>query len=772
MIWPKISRRLVNNSLMSRRYSAILFVLWTFVMIILFYKVTNNDPLNYTTIGPMTSNREIYIDDSISGQLNQNEHHEHVIKQERIQVGDSNLSNDNEETRNSIVIDNVNNWDLRDNVRNGKVFILLIEDENSLKYKSSLRSQAKDRRRQVRPDLESDLPNNNWDLNLPDHIIVVIEILESHRIGYTIGSTRNGLPSSLLADTRDSLTSKDMQYSVIIMDDFMKYTKLNRWLRDQIDRHCRKNNIGIVTYLTNPPILSTIAKTDENNKINKNTIESDKFPDNFTSAPKSKSWQTTTTATTLATAAAANNDNGDIGPDMVTTSAAIASEGSLVADQFPFSFRPIHQNICKSKVGLSRSCLIDYQLNDKSAILRILKRKADFVLHGPLVRNLNNSPWISISTNHVTYEPLTWATLAQENITNNNNTRSANITHFNNTINNSNNDIIDTKLGHHNNEINHHRSKRNLYNPKQRHKRAAIVVNNGVIMEDNGLNRSNEKVMDLEQAMNSNINEQDVVSDDISINDLANDLEQNQIQNGTNDDGMRQHNNDNQLINDDADDADDSLNSGNNELIDRQTLSLYDRGIFDGIKRVIFGGANHHWLNRILLLDSIEHLSAGRILSPLDRFVQIDIDDVFVGEKGTKMTAIDVDSLLTKQAFIATHYLPNFKFNLGYSGAFYERGLEAEKEGDRRLVESAGNFTWFCHTWSHKKAHLFNDSQSIELELSKNLEFARQHQLPTTLLIGNNNNNNNKQITQPNNSEDSAKIGCSYAIAPHHSGGK
>jgi len=51
---------------------------------------------------------------------------------------------------------------------------------------------------------------------------------------------------------------------------------------------------------------------------------------------------------------------------------------------------------------------------------------------------------------------------------------------------------------------------------------------------------------------------------------------------------------------------------------------------------VLFGGGLKFWLHRVLLLDSLSYLSRGRLSLPLKRHILIDIDDIFVGEKGTR----------------------------------------------------------------------------------------------------------------------------------------
>ena len=54
----------------------------------------------------------------------------------------------------------------------------------------------------------------------------------------------------------------------------------------------------------------------------------------------------------------------------------------------------------------------------------------------------------------------------------------------------------------------------------------------------------------------------------------------------------------------------------------------------------------HHWYlssNRVLFLDAISKLSQGKLVLTLERQIQIDIDDIFVGTPGIRMIPEDVD---------------------------------------------------------------------------------------------------------------------------------
>ena len=72
------------------------------------------------------------------------------------------------------------------------------------------------------------------------------------------------------------------------------------------------------------------------------------------------------------------------------------------------------------------------------------------------------------------------------------------------------------------------------------------------------------------------------------------------------------------------------------------TTVLQDIGLYDGIKRVFFGNSFKFWLHKLLFIDSLSFLSHGKFSVPLDRYIQIDIDDIFVGRRGIRMKTKDV----------------------------------------------------------------------------------------------------------------------------------
>jgi len=72
------------------------------------------------------------------------------------------------------------------------------------------------------------------------------------------------------------------------------------------------------------------------------------------------------------------------------------------------------------------------------------------------------------------------------------------------------------------------------------------------------------------------------------------------------------------------------------------TPVILDRGLVDGVRRLLFGAGFEFWLHRVLFLDTLSFLSHGRLGQPLDRYILVDVDDVFVGRSGVRLTEPDV----------------------------------------------------------------------------------------------------------------------------------
>ncbi|XP_055484161.1 bifunctional heparan sulfate N-deacetylase/N-sulfotransferase 4 isoform X2 [Psammomys obesus] len=169
---------------------------------------------------------------------------------------------------------------------------------------------------------------------------------------------------------------------------------------------------------------------------------------------------------------------------------------------------------------------------------------------------------------------------------------------------------------------------------------------------------------------------------------------------------------------------------------------IQDLGLHDGIQRVLFGNNLNFWLHKLIFIDAISFLSGKRLTLSLDRYILVDIDDIFVGKEGTRMNVKDVKALLETQNLLRTQ-VANFTFNLGFSGKFYHTGTEEEDEGDDLLLSSVDEFWWFPHMWSHMQPHLFHNESSLVEQMILNKEFALEHGIP---------------------------INLGYAVAPHHSG--
>ncbi|UYV75816.1 NDST1 [Cordylochernes scorpioides] len=73
--------------------------------------------------------------------------------------------------------------------------------------------------------------------------------------------------------------------------------------------------------------------------------------------------------------------------------------------------------------------------------------------------------------------------------------------------------------------------------------------------------------------------------------------------------------------------------NGSSEPTELVTV-LQDPGIGDQVPKVLFGSGFQFWLHRLLFLDALSFLSHGKLSLPLQRHLLIDIDDIFVGERG------------------------------------------------------------------------------------------------------------------------------------------
>uniref|UniRef100_A0A673L5W7 Bifunctional heparan sulfate N-deacetylase/N-sulfotransferase 1-like n=1 Tax=Sinocyclocheilus rhinocerous TaxID=307959 RepID=A0A673L5W7_9TELE len=100
------------------------------------------------------------------------------------------------------------------------------------------------------------------------------------------------------------------------------------------------------------------------------------------------------------------------------------------------------------------------------------------------------------------------------------------------------------------------------------------------------------------------------------------------------------------------------------------TSVVQDLGLHDGIQRVLFGHNLSFWLHKLVFVDALSFLTAKRLSLSLERFILVDIDDIFVGKEGTRMKVADVKALVETQNELRRS-IPDFTFNLGFSGKFF-----------------------------------------------------------------------------------------------------
>ncbi|KAK3711017.1 hypothetical protein RRG08_009606 [Elysia crispata] len=173
----------------------------------------------------------------------------------------------------------------------------------------------------------------------------------------------------------------------------------------------------------------------------------------------------------------------------------------------------------------------------------------------------------------------------------------------------------------------------------------------------------------------------------------------------------------------------------------KYVTSVMDKGEIDGIPKILFGNDLNFWLHTVMMVDTLSYLSFGKLELSLDRYIQIDVDDIFVGKEGIRMTVDDVEALVATQDRLQKD-VDGFQFNLGYSGGFYLSGNDDEDEGDKKLLEHRNKFRWFSHMWKHEQPHKFPDDY-VENSMRLNKDFAKEHKI---------------------------SVYGQYTVAPHHSG--
>lgn len=79
--------------------------------------------------------------------------------------------------------------------------------------------------------------------------------------------------------------------------------------------------------------------------------------------------------------------------------------------------------------------------------------------------------------------------------------------------------------------------------------------------------------------------------------------------------------------------------SGNSEEF---PVVLHDLGKHDNIQRVFFGAGLGFWPHKLLFLDALGFVSRNKLAKSLDRWIQVDIDDIFMAKIGSRMKKEDV----------------------------------------------------------------------------------------------------------------------------------
>ena len=65
----------------------------------------------------------------------------------------------------------------------------------------------------------------------------------------------------------------------------------------------------------------------------------------------------------------------------------------------------------------------------------------------------------------------------------------------------------------------------------------------------------------------------------------------------------------------------------------RHSVTFYDAGGLDGVKRVFFGSRLQFWLHHLIFMDALSLVSGQTMAFSLERYLAIDVDDVFLGTK-------------------------------------------------------------------------------------------------------------------------------------------
>ena len=86
------------------------------------------------------------------------------------------------------------------------------------------------------------------------------------------------------------------------------------------------------------------------------------------------------------------------------------------------------------------------------------------------------------------------------------------------------------------------------------------------------------------------------------------------------------------------------------------------------------------------MIDILHDISGGIFSTDLERYIQIDIDDMFVGSEGTRIIKSDVDAMIEFQEKWDP-VVPGVHFVIGFSGKFFQRSNNTmENQGDEYIL--------------------------------------------------------------------------------------
>lgn len=125
---------------------------------------------------------------------------------------------------------------------------------------------------------------------------------------------------------------------------------------------------------------------------------------------------------------------------------------------------------------------------------------------------------------------------------------------------------------------------------------------------------------------------------------------------------------------------------------DTASIAIHDNGQYSGVEHIIFGSNLDHFIMKIGFWDALLYMLRGSPSWDLDTFIEIDIDDIFVGQPGTKLVPDDIESLIQSQDFLR-NYIEHFNYTLGFSGHFFKKGDPVENDADELLICEFGLFS-------------------------------------------------------------------------------